>query len=109
MPTLPLESRFLISDHQSRTWFVCCQKHWQQFNDKQNSLSFRHLTVLFLCPKYVLNLDHIYKTNVSQHMRFWYFSHFGQVCTNVQTCQSLHYLHIQSVDVNEDSDQNLDL
>ena len=32
-----------------------------------------------------------------------------EVCTYAQTLQSLHSLHTQSMDVDEDSDQKLDL
>ena len=47
-------------------------------------------------------------------MCFWYLSHrratnAQAVCANAQTRQSLRCLQTQSIDVDEDSDENLDL
>ena len=56
-------------------------------------------------------LIHVFHTliYVSQHMRFWYLLHCRAMKEYTKTGQSMCCLHAQSMDVDEESDQNLSM
>ena len=58
------------------------------------------------------SLDCLPNQKLSKYMKFWYLSHqlkLRQGCAYTQPCQSHCSLHTQSINVDEHSEQNLDI